>query len=255
MAAAKAVPPATGAINILVGGFGSSAAAYEDLRAEMERASGTTTIFVPPTRWGLILFKGKKPYPRVLYRQALYIARRLRRAGVRTVRLYGHSMGGAVVMILADAFSETLEIEKVVALNPACVHVDGVLPLARRMVGKVKSDVHSLKHHPSEDVQRLIRAGRPGALLYAANLGRTVAEGLVLARTRLFEQLKPSLDSKNIKLMVGYADEDSVFLATHMRAALAGMPAGSVFLLEHTTHDVQLYSVQTVAALKRHGAL
>lgn len=243
-------------VDVVIGGFGSSAAGYAELLDEMRGSTGNRTVFVGMTRWGLLVFRRRGAYPRVLYRQALHIVRTLERQGITRVRLYGHSMAGAVVLIIADAFSDRLTIEQVAALNPACLHVDGVLPLLRRMIRKGRLDAYNLKHHTNEQVRRIVAAGKPGALRYVfSNPGRSLVEGIVLSRTRLFAALYPRLCRGSAPIVVAYSDDDIVFEPDRLLEVLNGFPDVKVVRLEGVPHDVQYFPSKTVAALRRHGAL
>jgi pimeloyl-ACP methyl ester carboxylesterase len=242
-------------VDVVVGGFGSSAPGYAELLDEMHAATSNQTVFVGMARWSLMACGRNSRYPRVLYRQALHVVRELHRQGIRRVRLYGHSMGGAVVLIVADAFAGSLDIEQVVALNPAGVHVDGVLPLLRRMIRKGKGDIHNLKHHTDTRVRRIIAAGKPGAVKYVCNPVRSLAEGLALSRTRLLATLYPRLSQGSVPIMIVYSDEDMVFEPAPMLAALDSLPDVVAFELKTMPHDVQYHPAETVAALRRHGAL
>lgn len=259
MSAVDARRPVTPVVDVIIGGFCSSAAGYEELRGAMQRASGNTTVYIGMTRFGLPFFKTDMRYPRYprpLYRQALHVMRTLRRKYKgHAFRLYGHSMGGAVALIAAESFGPTMGIKRVVALNPAGMYNDGVIALAKRMVRKGQSDDHNSKHHPSLQVRRIIKAGKPGFFMYLANPIRSLMEGLALARTPLFTQVMPRLEGRDMEVMVGYSDGDIVFVPDRMVEALKAFPGIEAFELENTLHDMQYTPTNTVNAMCRHGAL
>lgn len=250
--------PVTPVVDVLVGGFCGSAAGYEELRAEMYRATGNTTVFVSMTRFGLPFAtdSSRRPrYPRALWRQAVHLSRKLKPYdnGEREFRMFGHSMGGAISLIAAD--NQAVPIRRVVALNTACLYVDGVVPLAKRMIAKGKSDAFLSAHSPDPQVRRLIRARVPGVVAYMANPWRCLQEGLALARTPLFAQTMPRLQGRNIEVMVGYSDDDVVFLDGKMQNALEAFPGIKSFLLQNTLHDVQYTPRTTVETMCVYGAL
>lgn len=255
MAAEEAVNAPGPVVDVLLGGYLASRRGFEGLRAAMEDASGNRTIFVEPVRWGRTIFWNHPAYPRAFFRQALHAALELRALGVRRVRLYGMSMGAPIVMIMAEAFGRVFTTEQVVLINPACVHIDGVMPLGRRVIRKAQADMHNLRYHPDEAVRRIMRDSRRGAAFYMTNLVRATAEGLAISRIPLFTQTLPRLEQKRIPVYVAHAELDLLFTADCVASALVNLPEGRVFLLEGIGHDAQFVPAQTAAALKRHGVL
>lgn len=255
MSARSARHEVTPVVDVLIGGFCGSAAGYEGLRQAMHDATGNTTIYIGMTRWRGT-FARNYPYPRALFRQALHAVGRLDKfMPAHRLRLYGHSMGGAVALIAGHEWGLTQRIDTVVALNPAGLYIDGVVPLLRRMIAKGASDLHLAQHHPDPQVRRIIRAGRLGALSYMANPVRSVAEGIALARTPLFTRLMPRLSLKPIQVAVGYSSDDIVFVPRRVRAALDAFPGINSFVLNGIPHDVQYMPAPTVNALCEHDVL
>lgn len=249
-------PEVTPVVDLLVGGYCGSEPGYRSLVRAMHGATGNTTRFVGMVRFALPCVPSDSRYPRALYRQAVHLKRVVRAMyarGATTVRLYGHSMGGAVSLITADAFG-ALEIERVVTLNLAGIYVDGFMPLLLRMLAKGKQDAYDARHHPDPNVRRIIKAGRPGALIYLSNPLRSLAEGIALSRMPLFSQLVPGLAQTNTHVMVGYSHADTVFLPERVLEALGAFPGIQSFRLEGA-HDVQYQPVKTVNSLCAHGAL
>jgi pimeloyl-ACP methyl ester carboxylesterase len=241
--------------DVLIGGFCGSAAGYAELRRTMYAETGNETVFVDSRRWGLPFPSGGEDYPRALYRQAKHTAQVLRGLDLWRVRLYGHSMGAAVALIFADAFRHAFQIDHVVAMNPACLYLDGVVPLALRMHKKARLDRAYARHHDDPQVQRIVRARRAGDIRYLSNPVRSVAEGLALARTPLLSQLLPRLSGGKTRISVAYSTQDIVFLANKMGEALNTFPGIDAFQLQDTEHDVQYTPTSTVRALVAHNAL
>lgn len=247
----------TPVVDILVGDFCGSRAGYAELLTAMHHITQNTTEYVGMTRFGLMCARRDSRYPQALFRQALHLRNciiRLRRNGAQEFRLYGHSMGGAVAIIAADAFGQKLGITQVVALNPAGMYVDGFMPLAKRMIAKGRQDLHDAQHHKDARVRRIIRAGRPGALLYLSNPARSLAEGIALSNTPLFSQLLPNLARTSTRVMIGYSSQDIVFLREQMIGVINTFPGVEAFLLE-SAHDVQYTPHKTVRNLHSNGAI
>lgn len=241
--------------DILVGGFGGSAAGYAELLEEMRRATGRPTSYVGMSRWKLFFFRNPSPYPRALYRQALHLANVLDGRRIKHVRLYGHSMGGAIVTIFADVFGDRFEVERVVALNPAGVYIDGALPLLLRMIRKGASDARMLKHHANERVRRIIKTSKIGVVTYLLNPVRSLAEGLALSRTRVLVAAYPQLRKRGTPIAIIHSDDDIVFESARLLKALNDLPGIMAFELTCMPHDMQYFPAETVTALQRHGVL
>ena len=241
-------------VNVLVGGFCSSPAGYEPLRAEMEQACGSPVVFVGSNRWRNIWFKRNRQYPRAMYRQALYVAQVLQAQGITRARLFGHSMGGMVSLIVADAFPEL--VEDVVLLNSAGIHVGGVIELGRRFKRKAKGDLHDAKHHPDEEIRAIVKECVDGAWVYLRNIVRSIAEGIILSRYTALTTLHPKLSSRNIPVFVAYGTRDTVYLEAKVLAVVGPLlQPDRIIELPDLPHDVQYHPKPTVAALKAAGLL
>jgi pimeloyl-ACP methyl ester carboxylesterase len=241
-------------VDVLVGGFGCSARGYEALRAEMERASGKPVLFIGSNRWGEMLLHHDKMYPRSLYRQALHVAATLRAQGITRARLFGHSMGGTVALIVADAFPEL--VDSVVLLGSAGIYVDGALRLGWRFQRKVVGDWRDAWRHPDEEVRTRVFTCLMGAWPYLFNVVRTTAEALALSRYQALKLLYPRLSAQGIPIYITYGTDDTVYVAAQVLAAVELLhQPDRVFELKDLPHDVQYHPALTVATLQAHGLL
>jgi pimeloyl-ACP methyl ester carboxylesterase len=240
-------------VDVLIGGFGCSQRGYEALRAEMERVSGGPVVFVGSDRWGRELLQHDQAYPSALYRQALHVVATLRAKGITKARLFGHSMGGTVALIVADAFPEM--VDSVVLLCSAGIYVDSTLRLGWRLLDKVFGDWHDAWRHPDKEVRAVIYTCLMGAWSYAFNVVRSTAEGMALSQYRAFELLHHRLSARGIIVYVAYATDDTMFLTAEVLAAIQSLEPEHIVELTGLPHDVQYHPRRTVAILQAHGLL
>jgi pimeloyl-ACP methyl ester carboxylesterase len=233
------------AVNVLLGGFGGCPEGYEPQRLALEVESGEAFVFIGFTRWQR-LFVSRSEYPRCLWRQALHVAWQMRKQGIFNARVFAHSMGGDVAMILADAFPEL--VYEIVLLNSTGLHVDGFLSTAKRFLGKLRQDLHDAKHHPDLQVREIIRACKAGGIRYLLNPLRSLAEAVTICRYRAYRRLYPSLRLFGKPVMVCPSTGDTVFLYEIVRLAVQ-CRRGEMISLGDLPHDVHYFPEKTASRL------
>jgi pimeloyl-ACP methyl ester carboxylesterase len=240
-------------LHVVIGGFCGGEESYAEFCNELQAISGHPAMFVPSSRWRMWrVTHNPNKHPKTLLRQARHALSLIvpRQVGtfIKTsqhaeLRLHGHSMGAAVSLIVALLFHQ--HVREVTLYAPACMYKYKLLALASRAWRKGQSDAHMAKHHEDPEVRRRMVGGTKRMLRYAANLVRTLKEGIALANSGVCAKLIPLLAAHDIKVFVVYADQDELFPVTADTPRLTT----NATVVAGTTHDImQLYPKQAAKA-------